>query len=194
MAQRVLALVVMLSIALGHEARGQAVADTGGVQIGLRLNGSAWTVNDLDVDTESGIGLALLGGYGISDHFAVYADLTLASIDAQDTYGLGHLDAGIRFYFGGPADRFRPYADAALSGRRAEWDDPALGHVEAWGVGGTAGGGFLYFLSGPAALDVGFKTTFGGLNEVTIGGTSREVDIRATSARLNVGFTLFLNR
>lgn len=191
---RLLGLIVLLALPLEQEARGQADPDTGGVFIGLRLNGTAWTIDDLDVDTESGVGLAMLAGYGISDLFSVYADLAAASFGGSNTYGLGHLDVGIRFIFGGPASTFRPYADAALSGRKSEWDDPSRGEVRAWGVGGTVGGGFLYFLAAPAALDVGFKATFGGLNEITIGGSSHEVDIRARSARLNVGFTLFLNR
>lgn len=169
---------------------------TEGLIIAPRLNGTAWTLDELGSnDAEFGPGLSVLIGYGVSDLLTLFADVSAARIEPEigDKYGLAHFDLGARLTLRGPSPNVGAYVDGALSGRAAEWET-VLGTIKARGIGISIGGGGLYFFSPSIALDVGLRLTFGDMSEIEVNGQSRDIEERATSARLSIGISWYAAR
>lgn len=188
----------VLLFAIFLDVNGQALgyrSSTQGFFLNGHLNGSSWTLDDLDVDTESGGGIGIGLGYGLTELISLYAQLDAAAInpDGGDTYALAHFDLGAQFTFLSTDTPWRPYLDVALAGRAAEWES-ILGDIETSGGGISVGGGVKYFISLPVALDLGLKWTVGELSDFTIGGYSQEIEADATSARFTIGISWYPGR
>lgn len=167
-------------------------SNTTGFTMGISLNGSSLSVED-DDEVESGGGLSLRAGYGISNSLQLYATGTGASIqhaDFDDTYQLGHFDLGARYLFGSAYRAARPYVNAAVSGRAARTEF-GTETVDLRGTGFTFGGGLEYFLNRSVALEGGLDATFGDFSEGRVGdGDWQDLgaeSFSATSARFNLG-------
>lgn len=109
---------------------------------------------------------------------------------------LGHGDLGLRYHFASGGS-FVPFLEGAFTVWSAMDDDADFGgepgELEISGQGFTLGGGFLYFFNRRAALLGDLRFTKGEFNKVRFENVSVDgFDIDATSARLNVGVTLFL--
>ena len=169
----------------------EARSDVGGIVLAAALNGAAIDAEESD-EVESGGGLSLRLGYGISENIVLYAELQGANVesaDIDDTYTLTHVDLGGRYHFGGAASALRPFVGAAVTGRGASFD---LGDetLDIRGPALTLGGGLEYFLSRTVALEAGLKFSFGEFNEGRIGdGDWEDLDeeVSATTSRLNLG-------
>jgi hypothetical protein len=177
---------------------GPGSAGAKGFFLGLALNGSALTADDLDSDTENGGGLQLQLGWGFSPKLAIFLDGSAASMDADgESWILSHGDLGLRYHFAGPGKSFVPFVEGAFTGWVGSQDDVDFGNgtgdLEISGAGFTLGGGFLYFFNSRVALNTGVKWTKGEFDKVKFQNVSVEgLDIDATSARLNIGLTFFL--
>lgn len=169
-----------------------------GFFLGLALNGSALTADDLDSDTENGGGLQLSVGWGFTPKLALFLDGSAASMGSDgDSWILTHGDLGLRYHFASAGKSFVPFVEGALTGLVGSQEDIDFGNgtgdLEISGGGFSLGGGFLYFFSPRVALNTGLKWTKGEFNKVKFDNVSVEgLDIDATSARLNVGLTFFL--
>lgn len=171
-----------------------------GFFVGLHLGAATWSVDDLEIDAESGGGAGLTVGYGFSQLISAYLTADAASIspDLGESYTLGHGDLGVLFTFGSTTSAVRPYLDAAFNVRQATADlvDETTGQTEELTISGnglTVGGGVRYHLSLPLAIDAGAKLTFGNLTEAKLGGVSITLpeSASANSVRINVGLVWF---
>jgi len=192
-----LLLTSVSTIALSQRT-GPGSSGAKGFFLGLSLNGSALTADDLDSDTQNGGGLQLQLGWGFNPKLAIFLDGSAASMDADgESWILSHGDLGLRYHFAGAGKSFVPFVEGAFTGWVGSQDDVDFGNgtgdLEISGAGFTLGGGFLYFFNSRVALNTGVKWTKGEFDKVKFENVSVEgLDIDATSARLNVGITWFL--
>jgi hypothetical protein len=190
--------LLLLTYPMVASSQRSGSAGAKGFFLGLALNGSALTADDLDSDTENGGGLQLSLGWGFTPKLALFLDGSAASMDSDgESWILTHGDLGLRYHFAGANRSFVPFIEGALTGWVGSQDDVDFGNgtgdLEISGGGFTLGGGFLYFFSPRVALNAGLKWTNGEFNKVKFDNVSVEgLDIDATSARLNVGLTFFL--
>ncbi len=188
-------LAALVSAPAPAAAQADAVrSDPSGFHLGAFLNGSALTIEDED-DTESGGGLSLELGYGFNRTFSLYAKGTGAAVeyaDFDDTYQLGHFDLGARVNLGGPQRSVLGFLVGGISGRAAVLD---LGEdLTLTGLGPTLGGGVSVFLNPSFALEGGLLFTFGEFTEAEYSGFTEDVEIGATSARLDLGIHWWAGR
>ncbi len=164
-----------------------------GWSIRPHFSGVAWTLDDLDIESGGGFGLGVT--YGYSELIAPYLEFHGATLEAAEggTYVLAHFDLGARFTFGQRQNPLKFTANAALSGRAAEWDAAGL-TVEASGANLTLGAGVEYHLSRQIGLDFNLQTMFGSISEAKIGGVAFDVDEPATSVRANIGIVWKVGR
>ncbi len=191
-------LLVAYPMTASSQRSGPASAGAKGFFLGLALNGSALTADDLDSDTETGGGLQLQLGWGFNPKLAIFVDGSAASMESDgESWILSHGDLGLRYHFASAGKSFVPFVEGAFSSWIGSQDNvdfgSGTGDLEISGAGFTLGGGFLYFFTSRVALNAGLKWTKGEFDKVKFENVSVEgLDIDATSARLNVGITWFL--
>jgi hypothetical protein len=177
-------------------------ANTSGFFIGLALNGSAIRADKVSSSTESGGGLALQLGWGFTKQFAMFIDGSAARIasDAGD-YDLAHFDIGARWHFVSPSRALVPFLEVGLTGRAAseqgvylidDFGNSYQGDLSIQGSGFSFGGGLQYFVAPAWALGGTLKWTTGTFSRVQFNNVSVDgLDLDATSARFNLGFTWY---
>jgi hypothetical protein len=151
--------------------------------------------------TESGPGVGATFGWGFTRNFALVLDASAARISGLDgDFDLGHVDVGGRWHFVNRS-ALVPFVDVGYAGRAATKQAATLsdgagttytGKLSIMGGGVSAGGGFQYFAMPGLALGGSFKWTSGKFtrvqfDKVTVDG----LNIDATSARFNMGFTWY---
>ena len=173
-------------------------SNTTGLFVQAHFNGNGITLGDADPERGGGFGFKL--GYGIAPFVTLYAGLDVARMKTENHileeigkagYGLGHLDLGVRLNIGGERNALVPYLDAAFSGRTAVLNSVYGGELVYSGGGSSVGGGLKFFVSEVLALDGGVQMTFGGFNEVEIRGRAKQIDMDATTTRLNLGLSWY---
>ena len=151
--------------------------------------GVAFENND-GVDSGAGVGLTL--GYGFTQNFALYGQLSGASVDdAPGSYGLGHFDLGLRVHFLAPAKTVVPFVQGGLSGR-AMTQRTVEGDLAVGGAGVAFGGGINVHFKPALALSTGVTWSVGSLGDATLNGNPvpfQSFDM--TSARIHVGIIWF---
>ena len=173
-------------------------SNTTGLFVQTHFNGNGLTLGDADLERGGGFGLKL--GYGIVPLVTLYAGLDVARMETEDHileemgkegYGLGHFDLGIQLNIGGERSALVPYLDAAFSGRTAALNSAYGGKLVYSGGGSSIGGGLKCFVSEVLALDGGVQMTFGGFDEVEVRGKERQIDLDATTTRVNLGLSWY---
>lgn len=155
---------------------------------GFFINGSilgaAWTIDDLDIDAESGGGIGFKLGYNFNTNIGLFVSFDGASIKPDDgeDYALGHFDLGVQGTFRTTADRFRPFVRASILGMSVQDDD-----LEINGAGFGLGAGALIFLSEKLALDINYTHGWIDISEVKIGSITIDVDEKGTTGRFFIG-------
>lgn len=180
-----LSFTFLISSGLLHAQNINApVYDNEGFFINASLLGAAWTIDNLDIEAESGGGFGLNLGYNFNTNFGLFVSFDAASInpDAGDDYVLGHFDLGVQGTFRTTADRFRPFVRASLLGMSAQDDD-----FEINGAGFGLGAGALVFLSEKLALDINYTHGFIDLEEIKSGSQTFEIDESASTGRFFLG-------
>lgn len=164
--------------------------DTRGFHIGLGLNGSAIRADELSSNTESGGGMHVKLGYGVSSKVSLFAAVMGASMEGGD-YSLGQFDLGVRGYFPG-SSRWVPSLEGALTGRAMVVDVGMSDDLEVTGVGFTVGGGIDYYVAPSASLGANLGWTVGKFTDAKLGDTSASLGSESFSAlttRFNIGLT-----
>lgn len=184
------AVLVAAGVVQGAGAA-QAQSNISGFSLGVALHGAAIDAEDAD-EIESGGGLALRLGYGVTDAITLFIEGAGANInpDGADDYPLVHVDLGGRFSFLGSASRLRPFVGASVTGRAASFD---LGTetLDLRGRAFTVGGGLEYFVSSVLGLEVGLNYSFGSFDEGRLSDGDwedlEEEEVDATTTRFNLG-------
>ena len=175
--------------------------NTTGLMLGLAFDASSIRSDDLNSATESGPGLGGTIGWGFTKNFAMVLDASAAHISSLDgDYDLGHVDVGGRWHFVNRSG-FVPFVEIGYSGRAAVKQDAILadgngntytGDLSIMGSGVSGGAGFQYFATRSFALGGSFKWTGGQFTRVQFDKVSVDgLQVDATSARFNMGFTWF---
>jgi hypothetical protein len=183
-------------------AAAQQRSSVRGLQVGAHLSGVGIELAaDPDDEEDTGGGVGIRVGWGVSEVVVLYAQLDGADVDGDDdalgagggdTFSLAHLDLGARFHFGAGRRRLVPYLDAAVGGALLR-DDTDAGDVTLSGTVVSFGGGVQYFVSRALALDGSVKLSVGELKDVDIDGESDELDdpLELTTSRINLGVTWY---
>ena len=174
---------------------------TSGLMVGLAFDASSIRSDDLNSRTESGPGVAGMIGWGITKNFAIALDASGAQISSVDgNYNLGHADIGARWHFVNRT-AFVPFVDVGYAGRALMKRDVTLtdnlgntstGTLTYMGTGLSYGGGLEYFITPGIAFGGAFKWTTGRFSQVRFENlTVEDLQLDASSARLNMGFTWY---
>ena len=128
---------------------------------------------------DTGGGLTLRAGWGVSDQFTIYLGFGAAAMEGDiegETfdYAWGGIDLGTRFNFRA-GEAVVPYLDAGLRGVAAVYDEGGI-DLELTGGGFTFGGGVSFFVSPAVAFDLGLRLGAGNINEITLGNISTDLD------------------
>jgi hypothetical protein len=177
-------------------------ANTSKLILGLGLNGSSISSEDLTTSTESGAGLSGQLGWGFTKNFALVLDASAARIESLDgNFDLAHVDVSGRWHFVSKSHGFVPYVEVGYSGRAAGKQDVLLsddmgnvytGDLAILGGGVSLGGGMEYFIASTWALGGSFKWTTGQFNQVRFDNVTIDgLALDATSARFNLGFSWY---
>lgn len=190
-----LAVVIVSASALSLEA--QVVPDTRGLHLGAALNATSIKLDETafsDDERENGYGANLYIGYNFTRNLGLLASLTASNINDSDTedFSVAHVDLAGRVSFPGRS-ALVPYLELSLAGVGAEYTASG-GEVELVEGGGVGlGGGLNYFFTRRAALDLGFRYTFGEFGKAKI--NDREVDsgdgVGFNTTRLNLGLAFY---
>lgn len=174
-------------------------SSTDGLFLHARMGGHGLDANDLADDTGSGIGLRL--GYGFSDLFTLYGGIELAVMNGgegfagfeDDKYGMVLIEVGSRFHFR-RGKQFVPFADAALSVVGLGYEGDGIHQnkdVVYSGAGVSMGGGLLYFISPILAIEAGASFTPGSLMELSIDGSTSDVNVGMKGIRMMLGVSVY---
>lgn len=195
------AAAALATITLARTAPAQS--PTKGFVLGVQtIAAPGVSVTGADIDgefkTNFGAGAGVMLGYGFTRLVSAYASLDLAkqrsgASDYAGTFGLAHLEAGLRVNvpFGTPTTM--PYLSASV-GRRAvgarvtdtelerDYDMTLSGKV--FGLGG----GIERFIAPTMALDAGVEASFGRFDKYDGDGQQAAIDVNASrSVRMRVG-------
>lgn len=176
--------LIFTSSQLHAQSVNAPVYDNEGFFINGSILGAAWTIDDSDIDAESGAGIGLKLGYNFSTNFGLFASIDGASIDPGDgdNYSLGHFDLGVQGTFRTTADRFRPFIRASFLGMSA-----LDGDFEINGAGFGLGAGALIFLSEKLALDINYTHGWVDFSEAKIESQSFDIDETGSTGRFFIG-------
>lgn len=176
-------------------------SNTSGLILGLSFDASSIRSDDLTRSTESGPGLAGQLGWGFTRHLALLLDASGARISSLNgDFNLAHADVSARWHFVNRS-ALVPFLQVGYGGRAATKPDAILsdgvgntytGDLSIIGSGISAGGGFEYFATSGFALGGSFTWTSGKFTRVQFDRVTVDgLDIDATSARFNMGFTWY---
>jgi opacity protein-like surface antigen len=138
-------------------------------------------------------------GWGFTPRFTLLAGLAGAEMeDDPDEFALVHLDLLARFNFRS-GHAFVPFLEGGFSVRAAAQDDveigngsPQTGDLEISGGAFTVGGGAHYFVTPSVAFTASLQISSGEFSTVKFDNVSIDgFEIDATSARLNLGVTMY---
>jgi hypothetical protein len=162
--------------------------------------GLSVTGEDIDGEfkTDFGMGAGVMLGYGFSRTLTAYASLDIAkqrsaATDYDATFGLGHIEAGVRANVPLGTPGTIPYVSANI-GRRAigaHVYDTELEHdydMTLSGMSYGVGGGIEHFFSPTMALDLGVSANFGRFNHYDGDGEKATADVNGSrTVRMRIG-------
>lgn len=195
-------LIALLLVLAGAPDRAvaQSDANTRGLFLNVRTGGHGVAFENDDEGTGHGGGLRL--GYGISDRFTMYlgieaagmkGELAFEEFAAGDEFNVAFIELGGRYHFR-PQERLVPFADASLAimGVAYEKDQTTNGSdVTYGGLGGSFGGGVMYFVTPKFAVEGAASFVPGNLWDRSVGSQDNSVDIGMASVRMTVGVSFY---
>lgn len=190
------ALVAGMALSAGSLS---AQSGTSGFMLNAHLTGAsvAGTVEDSESESGGGIGLAL--GYGFNERVTLLLNVDASRMeyangedgDLDDgEYDLATADLALRFSFGGPERKLRPYVTTGFTGlvQADEADDVELA-ISGGGI--TLGGGLEYFFTRSLALDAALNVTSGSFTMFEVDDEEEDLDagLGFSHGRVQVGVT-----
>jgi hypothetical protein len=171
---------------------------SGGFFVGTGFEGNG-IVTDMSGSStsESGVGGALVLGYGFSPRWSLYGELSTARINTSEggTYSLAEVDIGTRVHFLTPTHTAVPFIQFGLSGRGETETLPLYSGSQTDSRSGAAvffGGGANVHITPAFAFSGGVTWSVGVFNTYTVDNQSvSRPTARATSARVHLGVIWF---
>jgi len=163
--------------------------------------GVSITGDDIDGEfkTDMGMGAGVMLGYGFSRTLTAYASLDIAkqkfanSDYENSTFGLGHIEAGVRANVPLGTSSTLPYLSASI-GRRslgAHVEDTVLERDYDMTISGMSygvGAGVEHFFSPTMALELGVAANFGRFDKYDGDGEKATADVNGSrTIRMRVG-------
>ena len=153
-------------------------------------------------ETAPGVGGGVRVGYAFTSRLMAWAGADIVkqgerTFGTDGSFALTHVEAGARYSFPIPRQRFRPYLTASIAHRALGTTavDQVSGEKLDLGFSGTsfgAGAGVEYFLSPAMAIDGGVALTTGRLGTFKVDSQSLDVPVEgSTSARLMAGLNWY---
>jgi hypothetical protein len=189
-------------------ARREAVDDrTLGFMFGIHsIAAPGVNISGEDIDgtfsTGFGAGAGVMLGYGFNERFSGFVSLDVAKqrtgedVHPEGTFGLGHIELGVRAnvpmanmentlpYVSASVGRFAVGAHIEEEDTDEDYDTSLSGAMVALGAG------FQHFFSPSMALDAGVAMSFGKFGTWTEDGDTEDLDVnRSTALRFRVGLT-----
>jgi hypothetical protein len=164
-----------------------------GFFLGAGLEGNGLATNEAGSTTESGSGAGLILGYGFSQRWSMYGNLSGAVMNDPDggTYSLAHLDIGARVHFRTGPNVVVPFIQFGLTGRAVSAD---VGGSTVTGSGGGVvfGGGINAYFTPAVAFSGAVTWTVGNFDDFRVDNSSiGNYSVNATTARLHLGIVWF---
>lgn len=175
-----------------------AQSSTSGFMLNAHVTGTslAGTVDDSDAQSGAGIGLAV--GYGFNERVTLLLNVDAARMEYEDEdadqddgeFDLATADLALRFNFGSPAQKLRPYVTTGFTGV-VQADEAEDIELAISGGGITLGGGLEYFFTPSLALDAALNVTTGSFTTVELDDEEEDLDagIGFNHGRLQLGVT-----
>lgn len=184
-----IALLAIFFATTTLQAQNEAVGtyETKGFYLNASVLGASWTMDELDIDAESGGGAGLKLGYNFNNNFGLFTSLDAALMNPDEgEYVLAHFDIGLQGTFGAATSRFRPFLNLVASGMSAQDDE-----IEINGAGISIGGGALVFLTRSVALNINYKHGLIEMSEYKMDSQSFDIEENATTMRLLIGLEFY---
>lgn len=193
-------LLVIISISIAAEAQVRQRSAIKGFNAAARAHVLGWASDYflyLDKNASSGYGGGLRIGYGITELIEPYAGVDFTSmgkskIDAS-SFGMMHIDAGIRVNLAGTINPVRPFVQAGYSFLKGTVNEVINGasydDVEFYGGKPHVGGGLNYFLKTPISLFAEGIFTVGKKSKAKLNGAEVPDEPDVTTFRINVGIS-----
>lgn len=153
-------------------------------------------------ETAPGVGGGVRVGYAFTPRLMAWAGADVVkqgeeSFGTTGSFALTHVEAGARYSFPIPRQRFRPYVTASIAHRALGTTavDEVSGEQADLAFTGTsfgAGAGVEYFLSPTMAIDGGVALSTGQLGTFKLDGQRLDLPVEgSTSARLMAGLNWY---
>lgn len=176
-----------------------AQSGTSGFMLNAHLTGTSLAGTVEDADAESGAGFGLAAGYGFNERVTLLLNVDAARMEYEEgededlddgEFDLATADLALRFNFGTPAQKLRPYVTTGFTGV-VMGDEAEELELSISGGGITLGGGLEYFFTPSLALDAALNVTTGSFTTVELDDEEEDLDagIGFNHGRLQLGVT-----
>ncbi len=203
MKKSLLLLFITFSFSAFSQIRQQS--STEGFRVGLQVGRTGWASDYFSfVSTNAGSGFTIgaNASYGINQLIEPYVCYEYSSMGTGtvnvSSFSFSHIDAGVRFNFGGTVNKLRPFVQAGYGIRNGSltqisFATGGFGNVNFNGATPHIGGGVSYFIKPNLALHAKGVATFGSKASVLVNNIDTGEKADVTTFRLTVGVTFNLS-
>lgn len=155
----------------------------------------------MDKNAPSGYGGGARIGYGVTQLIEPYigfdaTSMGMSNVDAQ-SFGMTHIDVGVRFNLGGTILPVRPFVEAGYSSRKGTIKHVINGNnyddLEFSGGTPHLGGGLRYFIKKFLAVYADGTFTIGKNSDLTLNGQKQTEKADVTTFRIGIGVSVNLS-
>jgi hypothetical protein len=198
-------IILLTTISLSGFSQIKQRSSTEGISVGFQVGRLGWNSDYfkfLSDNAGSGFNIGLNLSYGINQLVEPYLTYDYSSVGTSavsvKSFSFSHLDAGVRFNFGGTVNQLRPYVQAGYGLRNGSLSQVAFTNGSVGDVsfgGGTphVGGGLNYFITPSLALNLKGNLTFGTKPSVLVDNQDTFDKADVGTFRLSVGVVYNLN-
>ncbi len=197
-------ILVIVSFCIASEGQVRQRSATKGFNAAARIHTLGWASDYfqyLDKNASSGFGGGLRVGYGITELLEPYVGFDFTSLGTSDidakSFGMTHIDVGLRVNLAGTINPVRPFVQAGYSFLKGKVDEVVNGasYVDLQFYGGKphVGGGLNYFFKIPISVFAEGIFTVGKKSKAKLDGTEISDQPDVTTFRINVGVSFNLS-
>ncbi len=204
MKKSIFLILVIVSFSIASEGQVRQRSAIKGFNAAARIHTLGWASDYfqyLDKNAPSGFGGGLRVGYGITELLEPYVGFDFTSLGTSDidakSFGMTHIDVGLRVNLAGTINPVRPFVQAGYSFLKGKVDEVVNGasYVDLQFYGGKphVGGGLNYFFKIPISVFAEGIFTVGKKSKAKLDGTEISDEPDVTTFRINVGVSFNLS-